>query len=43
MAGKFNDVAALFDLQQIGDNLFRSPAPQGGANGRQIQRRRGAV
>jgi acyl-CoA thioesterase-2 len=30
MAGKFNDVAALFDLEQIGDNLFRSPAPQAG-------------
>jgi acyl-CoA thioesterase-2 len=30
MAGKFNDVAALFDLERLGDNLFRSPAPQGG-------------
>lgn len=30
MAGKFNDVAALFDLERLGDNLFRSPAPQAG-------------
>ena len=30
MAGKFNDVAALFDLERRGDNLFRSGAPQAG-------------
>jgi acyl-CoA thioesterase-2 len=30
MAGKFNDVASSFDLERLGDNLFRSPAPQGG-------------
>lgn len=30
MAGRFNDVAALFDLEQLGPNSFLSPAPQGG-------------